>query len=105
MGVLAHVGNLNNSPSSSSASSRYPIHMFAPYLERAVRLGQRIDTVMSYGHGTLQCDLLRVLEPLRHKYGIGLLSASPLGLGLLSESPLQNWLGATPEMKVGDGAL
>ncbi len=67
--------------------SGYPLEI----LKQAIEIAP-LDVIISYGHFTLQNQLLVTdLIPLTHQKDIGLMNASPLGMGLLTSQGAPSW--------------
>lgn len=76
----------------------YPLEIF-PYVLSCVNPGM-VDIVLSYCNYNLQNDRLGLLLPaLKHKFGVGVINASPLCMGLLTPSGGPDWHPADDDIK------
>jgi L-galactose dehydrogenase len=72
-----------------------PLRIF----RRALELGVRLDTVLSYCHATLFDNSLVDLLPALAQRGIGVVNASPTAMGLLSRHGPPDWHPAPDDVK------
>src|SRR5262249_3298019 len=72
-----------------------PLRIF----RRALELGVRLDTVLSYCHATLFDNTLVDLLPALAGRGRGVINASPAAMGLLSKHGPRDWHPAPPEVR------
>ena len=72
-----------------------PLRVF----RRALELGARLDTVLTYCHATLFDNTLLELLPAFQQRGIGVINASPMAMGLLSARGPQPWHPADDDLK------
>lgn len=66
---------------------------------RALELGAKLDTCLSYCHATLFDNTLVDLLPTLAQHGIGVVNASPTGMGLLSRHGTPSWHPAPAEIQ------
>lgn len=72
----------------------FPLKIFSYVLDRS-----DIDTILSYGHYSLNDMTLMELIPYLKEKQVGIINASPLSMGLLSQRGTPAWHPATDEIK------
>lgn len=76
--------------------SGYPMKIFQRFIDA---VGDDVDVMLTYNHGTLQNDMAgSLVEPAR-RHGIGLMNAAPFAARLLADAPLPDWHRAVAEVR------
>lgn len=74
----------------------FPLKVFSKVLAAA-----KVDTILSYGHFSLNDDSLLDLMPELTRRDVGVVNASPLSMGLLSRRGTPEWHPAGEVLKAG----
>ncbi|XP_078589374.1 uncharacterized protein LOC144869760 [Branchiostoma floridae x Branchiostoma japonicum] len=74
----------------------YPLGNFRKVIERSP---VKIDTILTYCHGSMNDNSLQDELPYFHERGIGVINASPISMGLLSHRGPPAWHPATQDIK------
>ncbi|XP_064613960.1 uncharacterized protein LOC135477698 isoform X1 [Liolophura sinensis] len=74
----------------------YPLENFKTVLERSQ---VKIDTILTYCHGSMNDNSLVDYLPYFKEKGVGVVNASPISMGLLSNRGPPSWHPATDDIK------
>eukprot|EP00058_Branchiostoma_floridae_P020921 XP_002606411.1 hypothetical protein BRAFLDRAFT_67662 [Branchiostoma floridae] len=74
----------------------YPLGNFRKVIEQSP---VKIDTILTYCHGSMNDNSLQDELPYFHERGVGVINASPISMGLLSHRGPPAWHPATQDIK------